>query len=184
MQLGCGTLLLFFFLPSCLSSCFFFASVFPFLSSLLLFHEENNYKKFNCKAFLHQSFLFTGWNWVQCSGPIQAPAQSKSQRFCRWKSYILKATLNFKVATLFKVFFCQQGIVSVAISSYTHTAEEPEEEPEEVIPLHELPLKTWTIWVRWWHLTAVALPLVFKQKAFDVIGASLRRETHAVGVFV
>ena len=67
--------------------------------------------------------------------------------------------------------------VSEAISSYMHTAEEPEEEPEEVILLHELPLKTWTIWVRWWHLTAVALPLVFKQKAFGVIGAYLRRDT-------
>ena len=66
-----------------------------------------------------------------------------------------------------------------------HTAEEPEEEPEKVILLRELPLKTWTIWVCWWHLTAVALPLVFKnfkQKAFGVIGAYLRRETHAVGV--
>ena len=38
-----------------------FASVFPFLSSLLLFHEENNIKIFNCKAFLDQSFLFVGW---------------------------------------------------------------------------------------------------------------------------
>ena len=63
-----------------------------------------------------------------------------------------------------------------------HTAEEPEEEPEEVIILHELPLKTWNIWIRWWHLTAVALPLVFKKKAFGVIGAYLRRETHVVGI--
>ena len=61
-------------------------------------------------------------------------------------------------------------------------AEEPEEEPEEVIILHELPLKTWNIWIRWWHLTAVALPLVFKKKAFGVIGAYWRRETDAVGV--
>ena len=65
-----------------------------------------------------------------------------------------------------------------------HTAEDPEEEPEEVILLHELPLKTWITWVRWWHLTAVALPLVFKKKAFGVIGAYLKRETHAVGVRV
>ena len=49
-------------------------------------------------------------------------------------------------------------IVSVAISSYMHTTEEPEEEPEEVIILHE-----------WWHLTAVALPLVLKKKAFGVL---------------
>ena len=62
------------------------------------------------------------------------------------------------------------------------TAEEPEEEREEVIILHELSLKSWTNWIRWWHLTAVALPLVFKKKAFGVIGAYLKRETHAVGV--
>ena len=61
--------------------------------------------------------------------------------------------------------------VSEASSSYVHTAEDPEEEPEEVILLHELPLRTWITWVRWWHLTAVALPLVFKKKAFGVIGA-------------
>ena len=73
-------------------------------------------------------------------------------------------------------------IVSVAISSYMHTAEEPEEEPEEVIFLRDLPLKTWTIWIRWWHLTAVALPLVFKKKAFGVIGAYLNSETHVVGI--
>ena len=64
-------------------------------------------------------------------------------------------------------------IVSVAMSSYMHTAEEPEEEPEEVIFLRDLPLKAWTIWIRWWHLTAVALPLVFKKKGFGVIGAYL-----------
>ena len=75
-------------------------------------------------------------------------------------------------------------IVSVAISSYMHTAEEPEEEPEEVIFLRDLPLKTWTIWIRWWHLTAVALPLVFKRKAFGVIGAYLNSETHGVGICI
>ena len=41
--------------------------------------------------------------WCIVEGQFK-PAQSKSQRFCRWKSYIFKATLNFKVATLkFKV---------------------------------------------------------------------------------
>ena len=52
-----------FFLPSFLS--FFFAfflflvfvSFFLFLSSSLLFHEKNNIKLFNYKAFVHQSFL-------------------------------------------------------------------------------------------------------------------------------
>ena len=61
-------------------------------------------------------------------------------------------------------------------------AEEPEEEPEEVIILHELPLKTWYTWIRWWHLTAVALPLAFKKKAFGLIGAYLKKNTHVVGV--
>ena len=75
-------------------------------------------------------------------------------------------------------------IVSVAISSYMHTAEEPEGEPEEVILLRELPLKTWTIWIRWLHLTAIAFPLVFKKKAFGVIGAYLNRETHVVGICI
>ena len=75
-------------------------------------------------------------------------------------------------------------IVSVAISSYMHTAEEPEEEPEEAIFLRDLPLKTWTIWIRWRHLTAVALPLVFKKKAFGVIGSYLNRETHVVGIHI
>ena len=76
--------------------------------------------------------------------------------------------------------------VSEASSSYMHRAEDPEEEPEEVLLLREFPLKTWITWVRWWHLTAVALPLVFKKKAFGVIGAYLKREraTHAVGVRV
>ena len=36
-------------------------------------------------------------------------------------------------------------------------AEEPEEEPEEIIILHELPLKTWNIWIRWWHLTSISV---------------------------
>ena len=76
-------------------------------------------------------------------------------------------------------------IVSVAISSYMHTAEEPEEpevEPEPPIILCDLPLKTWTIWIRWWHLTAVAPRLVFKKKAFGVIGAYLKKRTHVVGI--
>ena len=51
-----------FFLPSCLSSLLSFGSLFlslsfPFLSSLLLFHERNNIKIFKGKMFLHQSFL-------------------------------------------------------------------------------------------------------------------------------
>ena len=111
-----------FFLPVFLLAffCFLaFLSVFPFLSSLLLFHEKNNIKIFNCKVFLHQSFLFIGWCvlcgtssrsaadlicfWCIVEGQFK-PAHSKSQRFCRWKSYIFKATFNFKVATLhFKV---------------------------------------------------------------------------------
>ena len=65
--------------------------------------------------------------------------------------------------------------VPEANSSYMHTEEVPEEEPEEVILLHELPLKTWIAWARWWHLTAKAFPLVFKKKAFGVIGAYLKR---------
>ena len=72
--------------------------------------------------------------------------------------------------------------VPEANSSYMHTAEDPEEEPEEVLLLREVPLKTWITWVRWWHLTNVALPLMFKKKAFGVIGAYLKKETHAVGV--
>ena len=69
-------------------------------------------------------------------------------------------------------------IVLETISSYMHTAEVPEETPEEVILLHELPLKTRIAWTRWWHLTAKALPLVLKKKIFGVIGAYLRKETH------
>ena len=65
-----------------------------------------------------------------------------------------------------------------AISSYMRTAEVPEETPEEVILLHELPLKTWITWTRWWHLTAKALPLALKKKVFGVVGAYLRKETH------
>ena len=50
-------------------SSFFFAffwflvlvSFFPFLSSLLLFHERKNIKVFNCKKLLHQYFLFFGF---------------------------------------------------------------------------------------------------------------------------
>ena len=58
--------LLLFFLSSFLSPfaffCFLvFVSLFPFLSSLLLFHEKNNIKMFTYKVFLHQSFLFLGF---------------------------------------------------------------------------------------------------------------------------
>ena len=77
--------------------------------------------------------------------------------------------------------------VSVAIGSYMHTTEEPEEpeeEPEPPIILRDLPLKTWTIWIRWWHLTAVALPLVFKKKAIGVVGAYLKKHTHTLWAFV
>ena len=35
-----------------------FVSFFPLLSSLLLFHERNNIKIFNCNIFVHQYFLF------------------------------------------------------------------------------------------------------------------------------
>ena len=48
-----------------------------------------------------------------------------------------------------------------------------EEVPEEVILLHELPLKVWITWTRWWHLTAKAIPLVVK-KTFGVVGAYLK----------
>ena len=61
-------------------------------------------------------------------------------------------------------------------------AEEPEEEPEEVLILRDLPLRTWYTWIRWWHLTALALPLAFKRKAFGLIGAYLKKNTHVVGV--
>ena len=130
-SLGVELFFISFFLPSCFSSCFLllpcFSFCIPFLSSLLLFHEKNNIKIFNCKVFLHQYFLFIGWCvcvlcgtssrsaadlicfWCIVEGQFK-PAQSKSQRFCRWKSYIFKATLNLrkwvslnKVATLFKV---------------------------------------------------------------------------------
>ena len=51
---------------SCSCPFFFFAffwflafvSFFPFLSSLLLFHERNSIKILNCKVLLHQYFLF------------------------------------------------------------------------------------------------------------------------------
>ena len=58
------SLLFFFFFPSCLSffAFFWFLSLSPFfLSSLLLFHERNNIKIFNCNALFHQSFLFSGF---------------------------------------------------------------------------------------------------------------------------
>ena len=55
-------------------------------------------------------------------------------------------------------------IVLEANSSYMHTEEVPEKTPEEVILLHELPLKTWITWTRWWHLTGKALPLVTIQE--------------------
>ena len=35
-----------------------FVSFFPFIFSLLLFHERNNIKILNCNSFLHQYFLF------------------------------------------------------------------------------------------------------------------------------
>ena len=42
--------------------CFLaFVSLFPFLSSLLTFHEKNNIKILNYKGFLHQVFLFFGF---------------------------------------------------------------------------------------------------------------------------
>ena len=42
--------------------CFLvFVSCFPFLSSLLLFHERNNIKICNCKILLHQSFDIFGF---------------------------------------------------------------------------------------------------------------------------
>ena len=52
----------FFFLLVCLVCfllvpCFVF-SFSPVISSLLLFHERNNIKIFNCNIFLHQYFLF------------------------------------------------------------------------------------------------------------------------------
>ena len=55
---------LLFFLSSFLSFLFAFfgflvcVSFFPFLSSLLPFHERNNIKILNCKLCLHQYFLF------------------------------------------------------------------------------------------------------------------------------
>ena len=71
-----------------------------------------------------------------------------------------------------------------AYCSYMQTEEVPEETPEEVVLLHELPLKTWIAWTRWWHLTAKALPLALKKKVFGVVGAYLKKETHVVGVRV
>ena len=71
-------------------------------------------------------------------------------------------------------------IVLVVNIRYMHTKEVPEETPEEVILLHELPLKTWITWARWWRLTAKALPLVLQKKVFGVVGAYLRKETHRI----
>ena len=47
-----------------------FVSFFPFLSSLLLFHERNNIKILNCKVFLHQYFLFLVSCLVFLSNPF------------------------------------------------------------------------------------------------------------------
>ena len=61
-----------FFLYSFLSLFFAFfwflvlVSVCIFLSSLRFFHERNNIKIFNCKFFLHQYFLFFGFQSFFC----------------------------------------------------------------------------------------------------------------------
>ena len=63
-----------------------------------------------------------------------------------------------------------------------HQEEVPTEEPEEVILLHELPLKVWITWTRWRHLTAMAIPLVVKKKIFGVVGAYLKKVTQRTDV--
>ena len=56
------SLVLFFFFLFLSLFCFllvaFFVSFFPFVSSLLLFHERNNIKTFNCYFFCSSIFLF------------------------------------------------------------------------------------------------------------------------------
>ena len=71
-------------------------------------------------------------------------------------------------------------IVREADSSYMQT----EGDSEEDILLHELPLKIWITWTRWWHLTAKALPLVLKKKVFGVVGAHLRKKTHRIDIHI
>ena len=50
------------------------------------------------------------------------------------------------------------------------------QEEEEDHPFHELQIHTVITWTRWWHLTSKALVLVFKKKAWGVIGSFLKQE--------
>ena len=54
-----------------------------------------------------------------------------------------------------------------------------EEEPDPLF--YDLPLPRLLTWTRWWHLTAKTVVLVYKKKAWGVIGAYLRKNTAAGG---
>ena len=69
LSLSLSLFLLSFFLPSCLSFCFLFVSCFClffiFLSSLLLFHEKNNMKMFNCNLSFPEIFSLS-FRFLSC----------------------------------------------------------------------------------------------------------------------
>ena len=54
---------------------------------------------------------------------------------------------------------------------------------EEQDPLfYDLPLSTLLAWNRCWHLTAKTIVLVYKKKAWGVIGSDLKLKKGAVGL--
>ena len=57
-----------------------------------------------------------------------------------------------------------------------------EQEEEEQDPLfYDLPLLRLLTWTRWWHLTAKTIVLVYKKRAWRVIGPYLKSKKGAVG---
>ena len=57
-----------------------------------------------------------------------------------------------------------------------------EHQKEEQDPLfYNLPLSRLLSWNRWWHLTAKAIILVYKKKAWGLVGAHLKKNKGTVG---
>ena len=53
-------------------------------------------------------------------------------------------------------------------SSYLQEEEDP--------LLHDLPLRAFITWTRWWHLTSKAFILVLKKRIWGVVGSFLKQE--------
>ena len=74
-----------------------------------------------------------------------------------------------------------ESAASCYCSQYSSCMQEEQKEEEQDPLFYDLPFPRLLTWTRWWHLTAKTIVLVYKKRAWGVIGPYLKSKKGAVG---